>query len=189
MLKLIFIRHGATPGNLEKRYIGRTDEPLSEKGCASLNSRAYPPVNRVYTSPMLRCRQTAELIYPGVERRVIYDFRECDFGDFEGKNYIELSGDARYQAWVDSGGTIPFPNGERQEDFKRRCCEAFERIVAEEKPGGGTLAFVVHGGTIMSVFERHAEPQSSYYDWQIDNGCGYQTELDGQQRLRIIRIV
>ena len=51
---------------------------------------------------MKRCIQTAQIIYPGREAVVVDDLKECDFGRFEGKNYIELSGDAYYQKWIDS---------------------------------------------------------------------------------------
>ena len=47
--------------------------------------------------------------------------KECDFGDFENKNYKELSGNPDYQAWIDSGGALPFPGGEDPEGFRNRC--------------------------------------------------------------------
>ena len=66
----------------------------------------------VLTSPMRRCVQTAEILFPDTPREIVYGLQECDFGDFEGKNYAELSGDPAYQAWIDSGGTLAFPGGE-----------------------------------------------------------------------------
>ena len=61
-MKIIFIRHGKTAGNLEKRYIGRTDEPLCEEGISELESIKYPDSDEVLASPMKRCLQTARLI-------------------------------------------------------------------------------------------------------------------------------
>ena len=68
-MKWILIRHGQTQGNRERRYIGcRTDEPLCPEGIAQLQNRHYPPVSRVFVSPMRRCVETANLLYPGFRR-------------------------------------------------------------------------------------------------------------------------
>lgn len=174
MLKLVFIRHGATAGNLEKRYIGRTDEGLTEESKKTLAGHTYPAAEAVFVSPMKRCRQTAEIIYPFSVYNIADKMRECDFGRFEGKNYIELSGDSEYQAWIDSNGTLPFPGGESSEEFKERCINTFSDIAGQYINKDITLAFVIHGGTIMSILEHYAEPQCSFYDWMTDNGNGYE---------------
>ena len=71
-MKIIFIRHGKTAGNLEKRYIGRTDESLCSKGKDKLLRRTYPDCKTVITSGMKRCIQTAEIIYPNKKIDVYY---------------------------------------------------------------------------------------------------------------------
>ena len=63
-MRLYLIRHSLTAGNLERRYIGRTDEGLCKEGMELLRSRTYPEAEAVFVSPMKRCVQTAELIYP-----------------------------------------------------------------------------------------------------------------------------
>lgn len=178
-MKLIFIRHGKTAGNCEKRYIGVTDEPLCEEGRALLRAKSFPTASVVIASPMRRCLETAKLLCPGQKPVVYNGLRECDFGTFEGKNYLELSGDPDYQRWIDSGGTLPFPGGERPEDFRHRCIEAFETAV-HAYASAESLAFVVHGGTIMAVLERYALPKKNYYDFQVENGCGYAAVFDGK---------
>lgn len=121
MLKIYLIRHGKTQGNLSGKYIGsRTDEPLCEEGIRELKGKTYPQAQILFVSPMKRCIQTAELLYPGLEQRKIPLLQECDFGDFENKNYKELSGNPDYQAWIDSGGTLPFPGGEDSEEFRSK---------------------------------------------------------------------
>ena len=110
-MKINLIRHGQTAGNLESRYIGTTDEPLCSAGMEALRSRRYPAHGVLICSPMKRCIQTAQAIYPGVKPTIMHELRECDFGLFEGKNYLELNGDPDYQRWIDSGGNLPFPGG------------------------------------------------------------------------------
>ena len=195
MAELILIRHGKTAGNLVGRYIGsRTDEPLCDEGREGLAGKQLPEVERLYVSPMKRCVETAEILWPGFDRKKmqkVTDLRECDFGDFENKNYKELSGNGDYQAWIDSNGTLPFPNGESMDAFKSRCLEAFARIVEEVsgaeqewiasgKTGIFRAGIVVHGGTIMAILEQYGYPKAAYFDYQVKNGCGYRlTPVEG----------
>lgn len=195
MAELILIRHGKTAGNLLGRYIGsRTDEPLCDEGREELAGKQLPEVERLYVSPMKRCVETAEILWPEFDRKKmqkVTDLRECDFGDFENKNYKELSGNGDYQAWIDSNGTLPFPNGESMDAFKSRCLEAFARIVEEVsgaeqewiasgKTGIFRAGIVVHGGTIMAILEQYGYPKAAYFDYQVKNGCGYRlTPVEG----------
>lgn len=179
-MELIWIRHGKTAGNLEKRYIGTTDEPLCEEGRLALSAKAYPAADVVIASPKKRCIESAALLYPGKTPVIYEELQECDFGLFEGKNYLELSIIPEYQRWIDSGGTLPFPGGESLEAFKSRCIRGFEAAV-RTCSAARRIAFVVHGGTIMAVLERYAWPKRAYYDFQVENGCGYVTAFDGEK--------
>lgn len=175
-MKWLLIRHGQTQGNREHRYIGcRTDEPLCPDGVLSAQSLRFPPVSRVFVSPMRRCLETAALLYPDVPTTVIEDFRECDFGDFERKNYAELNGRADYQAWIDSGGELPFPHGESRAQFAARCVTAFAAI----DPQSADCAVIAHGGTIMAIMAQYAKPQGSYFDFQTANLTGFVLNADG----------
>lgn len=187
MAEIVLLRHSMTRGNLEGRYIGcRTDEPLCAEGIRLLENRMYPAVERIYASPMRRCMETAQIIW-GNEIPVtpVPSLRECDFGDFENKNYEELNKVPAYQAWIDSNGTLPFPGGEAMERFKARCQEGFRELVREimeletefcskeHKGVAFRAALVVHGGTVMAVLERFGFPKKDYFDYQVKNGCGY----------------
>lgn len=179
MLKIWLIRHGMTAGNLKGRYIGKTDEPLCEAGKKALGELDYPAPELVFVSPMIRCRETAEILFPGKKLRIIDQLAECDFGDFENKNYRELSGNPDYQAWVDSGGTLPFPGGESREACRKRNQEGFRRMVtACIREKAESAAVVVHGGTIMNIMETWAVPEREFYGWHVKNGRGYLVELD-----------
>lgn len=151
-IRVYLIRHGKTAGNLKQAYIGSTDQPLCPQGRAELEALAgrLPIPDELWRSPLCRCGQTAGILYPGVPARVCADLRECDFGRYEGKNYDQLKDEAAYQEWLDSGGTIPFPDGEDPMVFRARSREAFAAIAASvaKRHPGGTLAIVCHGGTI-----------------------------------------
>ncbi len=167
-VNIVLIRHGATEGNLKKRYIGRTDEELCAAGVSEVKEREYPKVDMVISSPMKRCMQSAALIYPSIEAVIVENFRETDFGDFEGKNYKDLDGDKDYQAWIDSNGTLPFPNGESREQCDARILGAFERCLNDLPEGVGSVALVVHGGTIMTIMSHLTG--KDYYDFHVGNG-------------------
>ena len=187
MREIILIRHGKTYGNTLGRYIGTTDEELCPEGREELaalrESGQYRSIrpDLVYVSPLRRCRQTAEILCPGVPQENCRNLRECDFGEFENKNYKELSGNPAYQAWVDSGGTLPFPGGESREAFQERCRAEFARVLrARRKQAGSNTVFVVHGGTIMSILSAYA-PQGAadpFYRWQVKNGEGWRALWD-----------
>ena len=96
-MEVRLIRHFATEGNLEKRYIGVTDEEIKtecvpeyalkkeENGrYGKKNGRAKWEPELVIVSPLRRCRQTAEILFPGAEQVVCDKMRECDFGLFVG---------------------------------------------------------------------------------------------------------
>lgn len=192
-----WIRHGKTRGNEEGRYIGcRLDEGLSECGKWEVQERMkagyYPKADLILVSPMKRCLQTAQIIY-GQENEVssllsvpymeINEWREIDFGLFEGKNYQELNGNASYQAWIDSGGMLSFPDGESREEFITRCQRGFFTLIpkleemAEKLGENGVLhvSAVVHGGTIMALLSQFAG--GNYFDYQCKNAEGYQSTM------------
>lgn len=181
MLKLWLIRHGKTEGNKKSRYIGVTDEPLCAEGREFLKDLDYPRPEAVYVSPLKRCTQTAQILFPDMNLHIIEELAECNFGEFENKNYQELSGNAHYHAWVDSDGTLPFPGGESREAFKRRSIIGFGKVVAgciRAEISYGAL--VIHGGTIMNIMEEFADIQRPFYEWHVKNGGGYEVELDPQ---------
>lgn len=200
-VKITWIRHGMTQANGEHRYLGKTDEPLSETGIRLLQEKKKEyfssPPEFLYTSPMKRCVQTAELLF---ERKpiLIPEWKEMDFGQFEGKNYEELKDNPDYQKWIDSNGTLPFPGGEPREQFIRRSMEGFDWMMSDilikseknTRIQNGTetqdlknnceteipVVAVVHGGTIMAVLS--SLTGGEYFDFQVKNGEGYETVLE-----------
>lgn len=191
--RILFIRHGKTKGNLEKRYVGKTDEGLCQEGIQELQEKfsiysmaglTAMPGAVIYASPLKRCMETAALLFPGSHIQAHPGLRECDFGEFEYKNYLELTGNKNYQSWIDSGGNSDFPGGEKTGNFKARCRKAYEEIILAA--GNSPLVLVVHGGTIMSILEKYSKEQKGYYSWQIGCGEGYLCELTERFSLEVL---
>ena len=187
IMKIWMIRHGMTAGNREQRYVGTTDEPLCEEGRQQILAKGQMialdyDIQNIYVSPMRRCRETAAILYPWSGQTVIDDFRECSFGTFEYRNYQELNGNSDYQAWIDSNGKIPFPNGESQESFRKRSTTGFKRCIEQcLKEEINEAAFVVHGGTIMSVLSSLATKEKDYFCWQVKNAEGFLVEVTKEE--------
>ena len=177
-MKLYLIRHGRTPYNAEARYQGRRDIPLSVSGEAELRRAEQLRPAVVWTSPMRRARRTAELLFPAARQIPVEDFREMDFGRFEGRNYREMAEDREYRSWVEGGCTAPCPGGESRAEFCTRVCAAFSRLLAAEAARTRELVIVAHGGVQMAVLERFALPRRDYFQWSAPCGCGYLLEVD-----------
>lgn len=198
-VKLVMIRHGATRWNKEHRYLGRTDEVLTEEGIKELSvyrtQNRYPDVEYVFTSPMKRCIETAQILYPDRHLVMVPEWVEIDFGAFEGKNYLELQDNKQYQAWIDSNGTLPFPEGESREEFAARSDIGFHRMresllqrMNEKQEEIKSVAMVVHGGTLMSLLSKYYGGE--YFDYQVSNGKGYVCTLKSwKQEPEIVDIV
>ncbi len=186
-ITMVFIRHGMTLSNKEHRYLGRTDEALSEEGKAALlkqkSKNNYPEIELLFTSPMKRCIETAKLLYPNLQPMIVPEWEEIDFGAFEGKNYQDLKDDVRYQKWIDSNGTLPFPEGESREDFVKRCESGFQKVLEScknlsERQNQGKqkkIGTIVHGGIIMALLSKYYGGE--YFDYQVPNGEGYECML------------
>lgn len=177
-IELVLIRHGATKSNQEHRYLGQTDEELSVEGRIELENfrkeGIYPKVDGIFVSPMKRCRETAEILYPSEKQYLIEEWKEMDFGEFEGKNYLELQGNEKYQAWIDSNGMLPFPEGESREEFVERCKLGIHQMLLQlqkEEKRCHTIGIVAHGGTIMAILSGFCGGE--YFDYQVKNGRGY----------------
>ena len=181
-IEIDWMRHGLTQSNEEHRYLGQTDEGLSEHGKEQILEKGERNVaGMLVSSPMKRCVETANLLYGRTPDLMISEWVEIDFGAFEGMNAAELHGNAAYQKWIDSGGSNPFPEGESREAYTERCMKGLERLLLillrEQKKAEKiqNITAVVHGGTIMAVLS--SLTRRDYFDFQTQNGTGYHTTL------------
>lgn len=179
-MKIVIMRHGKTEGNKLRKYIGRTDDPLSEEGFEEVRRAGVcPGQDRVYVSPLSRARQTAKLCFPGATRIVCKDFQEIDFGAFDGKSHNENMFDSRYRDWLSSLCESGCPEGEsRQEFIGRTKAEFLRRVCDEAIRGSDRMIVVAHGGTIMALMTAlSASTVRTYHDWYVQNCEGYCIDL------------
>ena len=179
-MELLLLRHSITPGNLKKQFMGATDQPLATEGEALARSKqaAMPPVEAVWVSPLLRCRQTAQLLFPDMTPVAVPDLRECNFGEFEGKTWQEIQDHPAVQAWVNGDRTVVLPGGEATDHFFARCRRAMRQVVEQAHALGIQRgAVVAHGGTWMAVLEAYGRPERPFYQWQPKNCCGFRMEV------------
>ena len=145
-MKLFFMRHGVTEYNKEGRLQGRQDFPLSEEGkkqVTFVKKTLLEGVEKIYCSPLLRAKQSAELL--GLSCPIVYDERlvERSFGSYEGKTYQELyeKGFDLSRAYDDED--YAFYDIETLFSMKKRIVDFLEEI---KKEGGEKILLVSHGG-------------------------------------------
>ena len=181
-LKIHLIRHGATDANYDGRYIGcKTNLPLAPEGLNELrllkDDIDYPEIERLYSSPMLRCRQTGAVLYPDFEPVTVEELKEYDFGSFENKTAAELESNPNFIPWTSGRLSAP-PGGEDNSEFIKRICVGFNKIVLDMIESGLTeSAVIMHGGAIMMLLGVSAVPRSKPVEWTADNGRGYSVRV------------
>jgi len=131
MLTLVLTRHGLTPRSIPEQHLGqRLDVELSAAGrvqAEALAARLAPVrFERIVSSPLVRARQTAEIVAARLEHPapVATDVRllEMDYGDWEGRTYedIEVADRTRRRAWEADPASLRCPGGESGGDVAAR---------------------------------------------------------------------
>lgn len=157
-LTIYLIRHGETLAQVSGLFSGRSDLPLTEYGkqqAFALSSRYdLSGVRTCISSPLSRCRETAEAVFK--DRHIYFDddLVEIDFGLWEMKNWQEISSIWPIEAdeWARQQNDFHFPEGELTNAFLERVRLAARNIQklaqADEK---GKIAVFAHGGVIKTL--------------------------------------
>lgn len=177
--RICFIRHGMTEANTDGRYIGITDLPLSSDGAQALYDKLekyeYPPAQKVYTSPLKRCKQTVSILQPNRLTVELPELVEMDFGDFENKPVSELMDTESYRKFIKGGLDNPAPNGESLRDVITRTYKALQMIISDMMYEGLTnVAVVTHSGIIMNMLSCFGLPKRQPMDYSCDFGEGFE---------------
>lgn len=177
--RISILRHGITDANENGIYIGKTDLPLSENGREALQEKyethEYPKVQRVYTSPLERAVQSAEILFPDRELVIVDDLREMDFGVFEGLSVDDLIELDSYKKWLKGGLDNPPPNGESLRNMMLRCYSALNLMILDMMKEGITHAgAVTHSGILMNMMSCFGLPKMKPMEFACDPGGGYE---------------
>ena len=151
---LLLLRHGevqSPPGV----YYGRRDYVLSPRGLEQAKRAGLrlqgAKVDKVYSSPLRRCLQTARLAWPGLGPTPLPELCDLDFGRWEEVPIEQAMQDAEaWENWTRRGMENAPPEGESLRAFQDRCAEARRRILSE-LADGQTALVVTHYGNLRSM--------------------------------------
>lgn len=158
---LIAIRHGQSQWNLENRFTGWTDVPLTERGAADAALAAAAlkdfTFDIAFTSRLERATGTLDIILKelGQSPEVINDsaLNERHYGDLQGLNKaetVEKHGKEQVQLWRRSFATRP-PNGESMQDCEERTWPFFKQYILPHLVEGKTVIVAAHGNSLRPI--------------------------------------
>ena len=159
-MKIYFIRHGETPWNKEKRLQGRSDIPLNEYGkeLAQITAQALKniPFDVIYSSPLLRAKETAQILAEGRNLPILEDPRllEMSFGEGEGESLLEIytHPELKLYNFIHNPATYTPPNGgESFEDVYNRCKSFIEDVLVPAETKYDCILVVAHGALIRGM--------------------------------------
>lgn len=187
--RMHFIRTGSTGKGAPEQYVGQLDLPLCEQGIERLEELRedyrYPRVEMVYTSPLCRCEQTAELLYPDNMIRTVEGLADMNLGRFEGKSFEQLRDDPDFAAWIEDSAKNPPPDGEAPQEFMQRIVTAVQGIFREMmEQEMRSVAVITHGGVIMSLLAGIGLPKAQMQQWATANGTGFTLLFTPQMWMR-----
>jgi 2,3-bisphosphoglycerate-dependent phosphoglycerate mutase len=195
MAKLVLIRHGESQWNLENRFTGWTDVPLTPKGEEEARhggeeiKAAGISFDLAFTSVLERATRTLDIVLDVLGQSSIPVVRdealnERHYGDLQGLNKAETAqkfGDEQVHIWRRSYD-VPPPNGESLKDTAARTLPYFEATIVPELRAGKNVLISAHGNSLRSIVMQLEELTPSEI-LQVNLGTGvpffYDVEPDG----------
>jgi alpha-ribazole phosphatase len=169
-------RHGETTWNKDRRFQGRLDVPLNDRGREQARALAERAAGHgfvaLYASPLARARETAEIVGEriGLEPRLDDRLRESDVGDWAGRHKEDIARDEpeAWAAFLAAGEDFRFPGGESLAEQQRRVIAALVEITQRhELPA----LVVCHRGVIRcALAHTHRRGLDTYHEWTVPNG-------------------
>ena len=142
-MRIYLVRHGETEWNRVRRFQGRRNLPLNQKGKKQVSALAAAlkniPLTAIYTSPLIRALETArqiKLFHPSTPIFEDIGLMEMDLGEFDGmkvQDWAEQYPDFR-KAWNENPGSVRMPGGESLEEVQDRAKKTLERITGIYPP-------------------------------------------------------
>lgn len=164
MAQLILLRHLQSQWNLENKFTGWTDVPLSKEGIASAEEVAIKlqglKIDKVYTSPLIRNKETAFLILKQLGKNdlpIIIDraLDERNYGKLQGLNKDEVKkqyGEERVRLWRRSWDQAP-PEGESLKDVFERAVGFFQKTIEKDLEKGNNVLVVASHNSLRAVIK------------------------------------
>ena len=152
MSRILLVRHGQSTWNAARRWQGQADPPLSELGeqQAAAASLTEPNIVRIWASPLLRARRTAEILGASLDAPLVVDDRlmERDVGEWSGLTASEIE-----EGWPGYLSGYQHPDGFETDDLlMARALPVLEEIATDA--GGQSVLVVTHGGWIRAIERR-----------------------------------
>ncbi len=155
---LYMIRHGETDWNKEKRIQGFTDIPINENGRNLARKTAEGmkdiPIHRIYTSPLSRAMETADIVRNGREIPVIVTdaVKEFCFGSYEGMCVLEGEGKILNRTFFkNTAEFVPAPDGESLEQLLERTGAFLQGLYEDPKLQEETILISTHGAALTAL--------------------------------------
>ncbi len=174
---ILLARHGETTSNRERRFQGQLDVPLNDTGREQARALAErvrgEQVSALYTSPLSRARETADIVGAaiGLEPRPDDRLKEVDVGDWEERLKDDLAREdpEAWAAFGAAGEDFRFPGGESLLEQQERVIAALVDITQR----GELPALVVcHRGVIRAAqAHTHRRGLATYHEWDVPNGA------------------
>ena len=159
-MKIYAVRHGLTRHNKLKILNGqRINEPLEPEGVlqAKETAKNLPKnITAIYSSPMLRTKQTAEILNEKINLEISYhkELTEIDFGSFTGRSWVDINKEYKeniQNIYISQKYNFePFNNGESVQTVKNRIIKIFDEI--KGKKHDGNVLIVTHGGILRALY-------------------------------------
>ena len=168
-MNLLLVRHGEIPSNINKIYAGISPEGLTSNGLIQAEEVAEKlkscNIHHLYSSPIQRARQTAEIIGKRIHRSVVVKdaFREMELGPWEGlaeddivKKYKE-----EWKIWQNRPDELQLPGRETLEDLLKRVLTGVSKIYLDM--AGRNVVIVTHVAIIRVLRLWHAKKSLGLY--------------------------
>ncbi len=188
-MKWIWIRHGETEANRLRQYVGHTDVELNGNGLIQVNrlrdKLAHESPVAIFTSDLLRCKETAHLISLPWQLKPIEvpALRELSFGQWEQKTYEEImqADPVKVREWYDNFYDLSPPDGESVRQMGQRVDKWLQWLFASCDKGK-TIFLVSHGGVIRWFQSTWIHRDASLF-WQVEgvrHGQAFAAEWNGE---------
>jgi 2,3-bisphosphoglycerate-dependent phosphoglycerate mutase len=190
MTRLILLRHGESQWNLENRFTGWVDVPLSPRGIqeakdAGEKLRSFT-FDRAFTSVLSRANETLRLVLETIGQTGIpvekdKALNERMYGELQGLNKDETAkkyGEAQVKIWRRSYDVRP-PGGESLKDTADRVLPYYERTIKPYLLKGNTILVAAHGNSLRAlIMELEQLSREQVLELNIPTGAPLLYELD-----------